>query len=501
LEILQQILGGFGTILNPVSLLAIIAGVSVGVVVGCLPGLSGTMAVAIMVPLTFSMNAQVGIVLLLGVFVGAIYGGSISAILIGTPGTPGNIVTVFDGYTLAQQGHAGRALYTALLFSVVGGLLSAICLMTAAPLLAKVALKFGPREYFGLTLFGISVISSISGKSLVKGVTIGLLGMALSTVGLDTVSGVARFTFGTYNLVGGFDLMAVLIGFFAVGEVLSMSSTMPKDTNIRSMKVEKIQYGLKQYRGHWLGGFRSAIIGTVIGVIPGAGAAIASFVSYDVAKRSSKEPEKFGSGHIPGIIAAESANNATTGGALIPMMTLGIPGDPVTAVLIGAFLIQGLTPGPLLFVTSPQVVYSLIAGFFIANIVMFGVGILGIRVFSRISKVPRYIIAPSIIALCMIGAWGIRNNIFDVGIMLIMGVLGYFTKKNGYPSGPFVIGFILGPLFERSLRQALTASHGSWGTFLESPLSLAFIIITLATFVFPLIKDFVKRNKSKKQYQ
>jgi putative tricarboxylic transport membrane protein len=291
--------------------------------------------------------------------------------------------------------------------------------------------------------------------------------------------------------------MAVLIGFFAAAEVISMASTMLKNGKKVACEVDKGYFRLRDFKkSHWFLGIKSAFIGTIIGVIPGAGASIASFVSYDAAKRSSKKSEEFGTGCVEGVIAAEAANNATTGGALIPMMTLGIPGDPVTAVLIGAFMIQGLTPGPLLFATEPTVVYSLIAGFLIANIIMFGIGLIGIRFFSRISLVPKQIIAPAIMVICMIGTYSIRSNIFDVGIMVCLGVVGFVMKKHGYPGGPFVIGFILGPLFEKSLRQALTASRGDWSTFLESPICVGFMVVTLLTYVYPMIQKKFKKVKA-----
>ncbi len=493
---LPSILQGFATIVNVYSLLSITIGVMLGVFIGCLPGLSGTMAVAIITPLTFTMSPQIGITLLLGVFVGAIYGGSISAILIGTPGTPGSIVTVFDGYAMAKKGNAGKALYTALLFSVFGGIVSALFLISIAPPLSKIALQFGPREYFGLVLFGISIIASLCGKNPLKGLIVGLLGITFALIGLDLTSGVSRFTIGIFDLNAGLNLMSVLIGYFAVSEVLMMASQMVKTR--KTVNVEdKTFYGLKEYKGHWWCAIKSSVIGVVIGIIPGAGAAIASFVSYDAAKKSSKNSKDFGSGCIEGIIASEAANNATTGGALIPMMTLGIPGDPVTAVLIGSFMIQGLQPGPLLFQYNSEVVYSLLAGFLIANIILYFIGLLGIKLFSKISVVPSSIIAPCVMVLCMVGTYAVRNNMMDVIIMLIMGVIGFILKKHEFPAGPFVIGFILGPILEKSLRQALTASRGDWSTFFGSPVCVGFMLLTLFTYLNPVIKKVFAGIKAK----
>ena len=482
--LIGQVAKGFVDICQFPHLSAIMVGVANGIIIGALPGLTTTMAVAVLTPVTFSMNPMTGISLLLGVFCGGIYGGSITAILIRTPGTPAAIATVFDGYPMAQKGEAGRALSMALIASFCGGMISAIILILAAPQLAKVAIKFGPPEYFGLTVFGISVIASVSGKRLIKGLISGVFGLLLSTVGMDPVSGVPRFTYDTNILLSGFNLIPVLIGIFAASEVFYQAVETSKMKNIfqpKDISLTGLFISLSDLEKNAINILRSSLIGTLIGVIPGTGGGSAAFVAYAEAKRVSKYPEKFGTGLIEGVAAPESANNATTGGALVPMLTLGIPGDPVTAILIGAFMVQGLRPGPLLFQQQGHIVFALFAGLLIANIVMLGFGFAGIRLFAKIIKVPIRILSPSILCLCFVGSYAVANSMLDVTVMLALGMVGFFMRKYDFPGAPIVIAFILGPLVETSLRQSLAISNGSWMIFLNNPICVAFLIITFVS--------------------
>ena len=488
----DQLVLGFVDILHLPNLLSITIGVLVGITVGALPGLTATMAVAIMTPITFSLPPEIGITLLLGVFVGGIYGGSIPAILLRTPGTPSAIATLFDGYPMTEKGEAGRALYMALFASVCGGLISALILMAVAPQLARVALKFGPAEYFGLTVFGISIISSVAGKRMVKGLITGVLGVMLSIVGMDWVTGVPRFTFGSTDMLGGFSLIPVLIGVFAASEVFHLALQSVGTRATFRAQINKIYIGFNEMKGYLGTIIRSGLIGTFIGIVPGTGGPIAAFIAYSEGKRFSKHPEKFGTGTPEGVAAAESANNATTGGTLVPMLTLGIPGDAVTAVLVGAFMIQGLQPGPLLFVQHGRTVFALFAGLFVANIILFIFGIFGLRFFAKVGNVPARIQAPIILLFCFVGSYAVANSMLDVGVMLAMGVVGYFMRKYQFPGAPLVIGRILGPLVEKSLRQSLTTSHGNWMIFLKSPISAIFLFLTLASILFPFIR---KRRK------
>ncbi|MBW1695714.1 MAG: tripartite tricarboxylate transporter permease [Deltaproteobacteria bacterium] len=493
MQLLNQLTTGFVDIFHVANLSAITLGVLVGITVGALPGLTATMSVAIITPVTFSLPPEIGIALLLGVFVGGIYGGSISAILLRTPGTPAAIATVFDGYPMTQQGRAGEALYMALFASVSGGIISAIILITIAPQLAKIALKFGPAEYFGLTVFGISIIASVSGGRVVKGLIPGVIGILLSTVGMDAFTGVPRFTFGSTEMLAGLNLIPVLIGVFATSEVFYQVQRADEKQMAFKGEIKKIYIGIRKMRSYALTIIRSGLIGTFIGIVPGTGGGIAAFISYSEAKRTSKKPEKFGTGILEGVAAAESANNATTGGALVPMLTLGIPGDPVTAVLIGAFMIQGLQPGPLLFQQFGRTVFALFAGLLISNVILFILGMIGLRLFTKVANLPVQVLAPIILLLCFVGSYSVANSMVDVGAMLVMGVIGYFMRKYEFPGAPLVIGMILGPMVEKSLRQALTSSYGSWMIFLKSPICVVFLCLTLSSILLPIVRQRKRR--------
>ena len=495
MELLNQIALGFVDIFHLPNLFAITMGVLVGITVGALPGLTATMSVAIITPVTFSLAPEIGIALLLGVFVGGVYGGSITAILLRTPGTPAAIATVFDGYPMTQQGRAGEALYMALFASVSGGIISAIILITVAPQLAKIALKFGPAEYFGLTVFGISIIASVSGDRVVKGLIPGCIGILLSTVGMDAFTGVPRFTFGSTNMLAGFNLIPILIGIFAASEVFYQTQRAFEEQVSFKGEIKKLYISFKTMKSYIVTIIRSGLIGTFIGIVPGTGGGIAAFISYSEAKRLSKTPKKFGTGTLEGVAAAESANNATTGGALVPMLTLGIPGDPVTAVLIGAFMIQGLQPGPLLFQQFGRTVFALFAGLLIANVVLFILGMIGLRYFAKVANLPVQVLAPVILLLCFVGSYAVANSMLDVGAMLIMGVVGYFMRKYKFPGAPMVIGMILGPMVEKALRQALTSSGGSWMVFLKSPICSIFLVMTILSISYPTIRKYISNRR------
>jgi putative tricarboxylic transport membrane protein len=494
---LLSMVQGFVDAFTVSTILSLIVGVSAGIVIGAIPGLTATMSIAVITPLTFGLSPSIGITMLLGVYVGGIYGGSITAILLRTPGTPSSIATTFDGYPLVQQGNAGQALYLALVSSVIGGIISAIILIAVAPQIARVALKFGPEEMFGLTIFGLSVIATISSENLAKGLISGLFGLLLSTVGLDIITGVPRFTFGNPSLMQGLRLIPVLIGLFALPELFDPFLKKERVDYVPTTKtVNRIWMPFKDLLKQIPTIVRSSLIGTFIGIIPGTGGAIAAFLAYDVAKKSSKEPERFGKGAYEGISSAESANNATTGGALVPMLTLGIPGDASTAVLISAFMIQGMRPGPLLFKSNSATVYMLLAAFFLANLLLYGLGMLGIRLFAKIANVPAWILSPIIFVLCLVGSYSVSNSLFDVGVMLVTGFIGFGLLRLGFPTAPIVIGLILGPMNERALRQAITGSQGKWITFLQSPICVVFLIFTLLFLLIPLLRSRGKTGKS-----
>lgn len=476
------LLKGFATVLQPGSLLMILSGVVGGILVGSLPGLTATMGVALLVPFTFGLPVHQGVGMLLGIFCGAIYGGSISAILIRTPGTPAAAATVLDGYPLSQQGQAGRALSMSIFASFTGGFTGALIMTFLSPQISKVALQFSAPEYFALALFGLSIIISVSGTSIIKGLMAGLFGMLISTIGLDPMSGYPRFTFGFMDLFEGPSFIPTLIGLFALSEVFKGVENIYTQEIVKN-KIDQYLPKLADMKKVWKTLIKSSILGTFIGSIPGAGSDIAAFVAYSETKRTSKNPENFGRGEITGVAAAEAANNACTGGAMIPMLSLGVPGDAVTAVLLGALVIQGLRPGPLLFKDHIDIVYSVFAGMMVANILMFLVGILGIRMFVKLISIDRNTLIPVIFLLSIVGSYSMRNSLFDVGLAIVFGVIGYFMQRYEFPASPILLSLILGPMAESSLRRALIVSQGDFSILFTRPISAALLILAVVSIV------------------
>ncbi|HSP48541.1 MAG TPA: tripartite tricarboxylate transporter permease, partial [Clostridiaceae bacterium] len=484
IELLAQ---GFLNVLSFEIIALLILGVMIGIAIGSLPGLTATMGVALILPITFKMESLTGILMLLGVYCGAMYGGSISAILLKTPGTPAAAATIFDGFAMSQKGEAGRALGISAVASFGGGLISVIALILISPQLAKVALRFSAPEFFGLAVFGLSIIASISGKSMIKGLLAGVFGLLLSTIGIDLVTGFPRFTFGNMNLFNGLAFIPVMIGLFAMSQAFtSIEHMLTKKLVVQKVgSVLPSKADMKQILPSIL---RGGIIGTMIGIIPGAGGEIGAFVSYNEAKRWSKHPEKFGTGIVEGIAAPEAGNNGVTGGAMIPLLTLGIPGDAVTAILLGALMIQGLQPGPLLFTEHAGLVYTIFVGFLLANIFMLILGLFGAKYFAKVISIPSHILTPVIFVLCIVGSYAINNNFFDVMVMFGFGALGYVMEKTEFPVSPIVLALILGPMAERELRKALMMSNGSISILFTRPISLILIGVALLTLFMPIIK-------------
>lgn len=490
---------GLLNVFEPQVIILLIAGVMVGIIIGALPGLTATMGVALFLPVTFGMEAITGILLLIGVYFGSIYGGSIAAILLNTPGTPASAATALDGHQLTIQGKAGKALGIAAIASAVGGLISIILLILIAPQLAEVALNFSAPEMFGLALFGLSIISSISGGSVIKGLIAGMVGLVISTIGMDPMTSYPRFTFDQLSLLNGFSFIPVMIGLFAVSEAfVMMEEEMGEGQSMKKIVASYVLPKWKELKLLWVSMFRSGFIGTFIGIIPGAGADIAAFVAYNEAQRFAKKEEKelFGKGNPKGVASAEAANNGVTGGAMVPLLTLGIPGDAVAAVLLGALVVQGIQPGPQLFTTSADLVYTLFAGMIVANILMLVFGLSGIRLFTKILKVPRNILAGIIVVLSVVGAYAIGNNFFDVFTMLGAGIIGYFMKKFGFPASPVVLALILGPMAESEMRRALVMSEGSYDIFLTRPISLVLIVLSVLSLLLPLLLNKLKQRKA-----
>lgn len=453
-----------------------------GLVIGSIPGLTFSMALALMLPFTFGMQPVPAIAMLLGVFVGGMTGGSVSAVLLGIPGTPSAAATVFDGHPMARNGRAGVALGAAVIASTFGGLFSLLVMILLLEHVAAIAIKFGPAEIFALVLFGLSTICGLAQESIVRGLIAGVIGLMLMIVGLDELDGVARLTFGTVQLQQGVNLLVAMIGLFAVPQVISTfidhgrveRSKMPENVHAQLPSLRELRDRL------WLM-VRCSAIGTGIGAIPGTGGPIAAFLAYDHARRFSRHPADFGKGEMSGVVAPESANNAVTGGTMIPLLSLGIPGDPATAVILGGLLIHGLHPGPMLFRTHLATIYALYIAIVLAYVVILVVQLWGIRIFVRVLQVPPHLLAVSIIVLCVLGSYAIRNSTFDVYLMGIMGLLGYVLQRIRIPVAPVVLGLVLGETLEQQYRTALILSEGSHGIFFESGFALFFFALTALT--------------------
>jgi putative tricarboxylic transport membrane protein len=481
MDFLQPVLNGFAFVLHPAHFPFLFIGVAGGIVVGVLPGLTGSVGIILLLPFLFYVDSSTAIVMLCGMFCGSMYGGSISAILISTPGTPSAAATVLDGYPMAQKGEAGKAIGVATIASATGGIISTFCLMFIAPQLAGFALQFGPEEYFALMVFGLTIIASVSGKSLIKGLIAGVFGLMIGVVGIDPIVGYARYSFDVPNLMTGFPLLPVLIGLFAISQVFVQLEKVHKAGGEDTPVLGNLLPTARELLGLVKVIIPSSLIGTLIGVIPGTGGAIASFLAYNEAKRFSKTPEKFGTGCIEGVAAPEAANNGTTGGAMVPLLTLGIPGDVVTAVMLGALMLIGVRPGPLLFTDTPEIINAVYAGLLMANVLILLLGFVSVRLFPMILRVPSATLFPLVLALCFIGSFSLSNSTYDMTIALAFGILGYFMRKYGFPAAPVVLGVILGPIAEDVLGRALITSYGDWMTLVRSPIAIFFYVISVAS--------------------
>jgi len=483
---------GFINAIYPINLLAMAAGTTIGIVIGCLPGLSAAMGVALLLPMTFSMEASTGLIMLGAIYCGAIFGGSISAILIHTPGTPASAATAIEGYQMTLKGQAGKALGTACIASFFGGLLSCISLYFFAPMLGQLAMKFGQPEYFWLSIFGLTIIAGVSSKSMVKGLMSGALGLLISTIGMDPVEGVKRFMFGQDSLYEGINVTCALIGLFSMSQVLILAEAKIKERARATKFSDKMMLSGKELRTIAPTIGRSWIIGNLVGILPGAGASIACFMGYNTARQFSKNKELFGHGSYEGVAGSEAANNAVTGGSLIPMLTLGIPGESVTAVLMGGLIIKGLTPGADLFVgETAKMTYTFFAGFVLIQFFMLGIGLLGCRAFAQIGRLSDAILIPAVTVLCFVGSFAIHKNLFDVAIMLIFGVIGYLVRKFGLNNAAIVLALILGPIGEKGLRISLMLSEyePSFLILFSTPICWLLIIMCVIGIASPVFMD------------
>ena len=489
MEEIANLFHGFSTVLQPFNILVMVIGIVLGVVIGVLPGLGGANGVAILLPLTFSMSPTSAIIMLSCIYWGALFGGAITSVLFNIPGEPWSVATTFDGHPMAQKGKAGEALTAAFTSSFVGALFAVIMITLVAPLVAKFALQFGPAEKFAVFFIAFCSFIGMGKEPPFKTIVAMMIGFALAAVGLDSITGQLRLTFGFSEMLSGFDFLIAVIGLFGIGEILL---TMEEGLNFRG-KPAKINARVvwdtwKELPRYWATSLRSCLIGVWMGVSP-AGATPASFMSYGIAKRMSKQGKNFGKGEIEGVVAPETAAHAAGTAALLPMLSLGVPGSPTAAVLLGGLLIWGLQPGPLLFVEQKEFVWGLIASMYLGNFVGLLVVLTCVPLFAAILRIPFSIIAPVILVLCAIGAYTVHNNTFDVVMMMVFGVVGYVMKKCNYPMAPLVLAIVLGDKAEEAFRQALLGSQGSLGVFFSNGLVGSIMTLGLIALFWPLISN------------
>ncbi|MBE5807016.1 MAG: C4-dicarboxylate ABC transporter permease [Clostridiales bacterium] len=483
----------YGAVFSSVQvLLMTLLGAMGGVLLGAIPGMTATMGVALLIPFSYGMDLIPSIGLLLGIYCGGMYGGSISAILIHAPGTPSAAATLIDGYPMTKNGQAGKALSVAMFASFCGGIIGALIMTFLSPLVAKVAMKFTSAEMLMLAFFGLSVIVSISGKSIAKGLISAFFGLLLCTVGLDPTYSVKRYIFGMKPLLSGFSFIPTLIGLFAIAEVIAGVERIINGEETQMKNSEKITNVLpdgKTIRQIWPNILSGGIIGTFIGAIPGAGGDIAVFVSYAFNKSFSKHPEKWGTGIPNGVAATESANNGCSGGAMIPLLSLGVPGDAVTAVLLGAFIMKGIQPGPMMYVEELPTVYRVFAALMLANLAMLLVGCLGVRLFAKIVSVEKKMLYPIILVVSLLGAFSINKSVFDVGVCVLFGVVGWLMNKYEFPLSPILLALILGPMCEQNFVRFVDLNQGNFWEILHHPIAIGFFVVSVATIVFSIFNQ------------
>ncbi|SHE80551.1 tripartite tricarboxylate transporter permease [Alkalibacter saccharofermentans] len=493
MEWIESLIGVF----SPSVLIFLILGVLAGYVIGVLPGLSATMAVAILTPVTFWLRPDQGFAMLIGVFNSAIFAGGISAVLINTPGTPASIASTFDGYAMTQKGQPGLALGLNTIFSCIGGWFGTLVLALAAFPLARFALKFGPTEYFAIAIFGLAMMVSVSGKSIIKGLMIGYLGLLLSTVGADPMFSTPRFTLGVTELFDGISFIPVMIGLFGLGEIWTQ---MYDGANLE--KVERITClgrifpTWKEFKACMPGSVIASIISVFVGIIPGAGGDISGIISWDQAKRISKKPEEFGKGSVEGVAVTSLSNNAALGGALITMMTLGVPGEAVSAVLIGALMMYGMDPGPSLFSENAAFVHTFIMLMMVAYVLIMIIGLLSAKHCNIILNVKKELIWMTVIVFCVVGAFSMNSSYIDVVIMAISGFAGFFFRKMNYPLGPIILGLLLGNMAESNFRRSMAMFNGSYTAFFTNPISAVLLTLAALAIVVPLIKHIFKKREN-----
>ena len=475
---------------NPQVLLMTFFGAAGGVLLGAIPGMTATMGVALLIPFSFGMELVPSLGLLLGIYCGGMYGGSISAILIHAPGTPSAAATLLDGYPMCQRGQAGKALSVAMFSSFCGGVIGALIMTFLSPIIANMAMKFGPGEMFMLAVFGLSVIVAISGKSIAKGMISAFFGLLLCTVGLDPTNGVPRFmTPKDTGLLAGFNFIPTLIGLFAVAEIIAGVERIINGEEKQERSDEKITNvlpDLKTIGQIWPNILSGGIIGTFIGAIPGAGGDIAVFVSYGFSKSASRHPELYGTGIPNGVAATESANNGCSGGAMIPLLSLGVPGDAVTAIILGAFIMKGIQPGPMMYITELPTVYRVFAALMLANLCMLIVGCAGVRFFAKIVSVEKKLLYPIILVISLLGAFSISKSVFDVGLCVMFGIIGWLMNKYEFPLSPILLALILGPMCEKNFVRYMNIQRGNFSAIFTQPIAMVFLGVAVVVVLFSI---------------
>jgi len=486
IEILQSVIFGFQVALQPTNLIYCFFGVLIGTLVGVLPGLGPAAAIALLLPTTFRITPVSATIMLAGIYYGAMYGGSTTSILVNIPGEAASVVTCLDGYQMALKGRAGPALGIAAFGSFIAGTFAVIALTFVGPLLSNIALAFGPPEYFSLMIVGITVLTFLSSGSMIKALIMAGVGLILSGVGMDTISGKYRFTFNIQSLLDGVGVVPVAMGLFGISEVLlNLETEINRD--ILTTKVKNLFPTLKDWADSVWSIVRGSILGFFLGIIPGGGAVVASFASYAIEKKASKHPEEFGKGAIQGVAGPESANNSAAGGSFIPLLTLGIPANPVMAILLGALMIHGLQPGPLLMQSAPDLFWGTIVSMYIGNAMLLVLNLPLIPMWVKVLRVPYYLLYPLILLFCLIGAYSLDNTVADIIIMLIFGILGFLMKKLRYDGAPMILALVLGQKLETSLRRSLIMSQGDFSIFVTRPISLGFLITAVLLLIIPII--------------
>ncbi len=483
-------------VLQPAPLFFLVLGTWLGIFVGAVPGLTGGMLISLVIPLTFYMNSTHALVLMVAMYVGSVSGGLISAMLFRMPGTPSSIMTTFDGYPMAARGEPHRALALGIGSSLVGGLVAGVFLVVLSPPLSRWAMQFGPWEYFSMVLMAIVLIASLSEGAMVKGLLSGFLGMLFAMPGFNESDGQLRLTFGVHELSDGFKLLPVLLGIFVTSQIIKDALEIERRPEALKVGAGRALMSISQWTRHSWNLLRSSVIGTWIGILPGVGASISSMVAYGVARNMSKTPEKFGTGHDEGVVASEAANNANIGGALIPLITMGIPGSPIDAILLSALILHNIQPGPLLFITNGDFAWALIAAYLVSNVLMFATMTLSVRGLARMITIDRAILLPLIFVFCAIGAYALSNRIYDVWVVVVFGLIGFGLERVRVPLGPFIIGFVLEPLFESELRAALQMSDTGLLGVLDRPIATGFILVALAMLLWPFLR--ARRTKSRR---